>query len=55
MLLPDLPALLVGTIWFLAILVAGTRVALSMALERAVLAVAGGYVLWLFLSRFLLG
>ena len=47
-------ALLLGTVWFLAILVAGTRVALSLALEKAVLAVAGGYVLWLVLSRFLL-
>jgi hypothetical protein len=46
-------ALLAGTVWFLAILVAGTRVALDLVLERAVLAVAGGYVLWLLFSRFL--
>ena len=51
--LPAFLALLVGTVWFLAILVAGTRVALSLILERAVLAVAGGYVLWLIFSRFL--
>lgn len=52
--LPALLALMAGTAWFLAILVAGTRVALSLVLERAVLAVAGGYVLWLLLSRFLI-
>lgn len=51
--LPPLLALLAGTAWFLAILVAGSRVALDLAPERAVLAVAGGYVLWLIFSRFL--
>lgn len=46
-------ALLVSTVWFLAALVAGTRVALSFTPERAGAAVAGGYVVWLLMSRFL--
>jgi hypothetical protein len=46
-------ALLVSTVWFLAALVAGTRVALSFAVERAGVTVAGGYVVWLLMSRFL--
>lgn len=36
----------VATVWFLAILAAGTRVAMSVTIDRAVLAVAGGYAGW---------
>ncbi len=46
-------ALLASTVWFLAALVAATRVALGFPLERAGVAVAGGYVVWLLMSRFL--
>jgi hypothetical protein len=46
-------ALLASTVWFLAALVAGTRVALSFPFERAGVTVAGGYVVWLLMSRFL--
>ncbi|NQV07766.1 YIP1 family protein [bacterium] len=51
--LPDWLTLVVSTVWFLAILVAGTRVALELITEKALVAVAGGYVVWLILSRFL--
>ena len=36
----------VATAWFLAILAAGTRVAMSLPMDRAALAVAGGYAAW---------
>ena len=50
---PGWITLLVSTVWFLAVLVAGARVALELVLEKAVVAVAGGYVVWLIFSRFL--
>ncbi len=37
---------LVATAWFLAILAAGTRVAVSLPIDRAAMAVAGGYAAW---------
>ena len=36
----------VATAWFLAILTAGARIAMSLSLERAALAVGGSYVAW---------
>ncbi len=43
-----LPGIVVAlaTLWFLGILAAGTRVAMSMTIDRALLAVGGGYVGW---------
>jgi hypothetical protein len=40
-------AILAGTGWFLATLVAGSRVALDLPTERAALSVGGGLVVWL--------
>jgi len=37
---------LVATAWFLAILAAGTRVAMSLPIDRAAMAVGGGYAAW---------
>ncbi|MCJ7725176.1 MAG: YIP1 family protein [Acidimicrobiia bacterium] len=37
---------ILATLWFLAILAAGTRVAMSLTIDRAILAVAGGYLGW---------
>lgn len=45
--LSGFPAILAGAGWFLATLVAGTRVALDLPIERAALGVAGGFVVWL--------
>ena len=43
-----LPAVIViaATLWFLAILAAGTRVAMSIPLDRAILATGGAYMAW---------
>jgi hypothetical protein len=43
-----LPAIAVAlaTLWFLGILAAGTRVAMSMTIDRAALAVGAGYLGW---------
>ena len=43
-----LPAVVVilATVWFLAILAAGTRVAMSLPLDKAIVAVGGGYASW---------
>jgi len=43
-----LPAIVVtlATLWFLGILAAGTRVAMSMTIDRAALAVGAGYLGW---------
>lgn len=37
---------ILATVWFLAILAAGTRVAMSLATDRAVMAVGAGYAAW---------
>jgi len=41
-----LVALLAATVWFLAVLVAGTRVAMGLSLDRAAVAVGAGYGAW---------
>ena len=46
-------AVILATLWFLAILVAGTRVAMGIAIDRAILAVAGGYLGWWVLGTML--
>jgi hypothetical protein len=45
--LSGFPAILAGSVWFLATLLAGTRVALDLPPERAALCVAGGFLVWL--------
>ena len=37
-------------LWFLGILAAGTRVAMGVTLDKAVLAVGGGYLAWRLVS-----
>jgi len=37
---------ILATVWFLGILAAGTRVAMSLPFEKAVVAVGGGYASW---------
>ncbi len=44
---------ILATVWFLAILSAGTRVAMSLSLDRAILAVVGGYLAWWVVGSFL--
>ncbi|MBU1228110.1 MAG: hypothetical protein KJ698_12975 [Actinobacteria bacterium] len=43
---PGAVVVILTTMWFIGILTAGTRVAMSLTLDRAIASVAGGYAAW---------
>ncbi|MDJ0962081.1 MAG: YIP1 family protein [Acidimicrobiia bacterium] len=46
---------LVGSIWFLAIVAAGVRYTADLALQKAAVAAAGGFIAWIIVQRIFAG